>query len=172
MTQLSLFPVLPQSTRFVVPPFPLVFDLERFLDDFNVLDVGKYVLGDRLKKRPISLRYQALCPFHKEKTPSFYLRREQNDYKCFGCGIGGKGPLTLLSHFEDNLRLYHSPIDVQERHDYAAAVTLFDDILNRARLPIISVNDLFNLECPVPLLKEQVPFMECLYRAAQEEMLF
>lgn len=39
----------------------------------------------------IHLNYQGqgLCPFHKEKTPSFSVKREDNIFKCFGCGESG-----------------------------------------------------------------------------------
>ena len=32
---------------------------------------------------------KALCPLHQEKTPSFSVKREENIFKCFGCGEGG-----------------------------------------------------------------------------------
>ncbi len=41
----------------------------------------------------------ALCPFHSEKTPSFYIYRETNSFYCFGCGIGGNA-LTFIKNIE------------------------------------------------------------------------
>ena len=46
--------------------------------------VGDYVT---LKKRGVNLI--GLCPFHDEKTPSFYVSPAKGIYKCFGCAKGG-----------------------------------------------------------------------------------
>ena len=40
-----------------------------------------------LKK--VGARWRALCPFHNEKTPSFYVDADKGFYKCFGCGKAG-----------------------------------------------------------------------------------
>ena len=40
-----------------------------------------------LKK--VGARWRALCPFHQEKTPSFYVDPDKGFYKCFGCGKAG-----------------------------------------------------------------------------------
>lgn len=46
--------------------------------------VGRYV---DLKRSGAS--YKGLCPFHQEKTPSFYVTPQRGTYHCFGCGKGG-----------------------------------------------------------------------------------
>ena len=43
----------------------------------------------KLTRSGKSLR--GLCPFHKEKTPSFHVSPERGTYHCFGCGVGGDG---------------------------------------------------------------------------------
>lgn len=60
-------------------------DLETFKARLPIADiVGRYV---RLVRR--GNRQQGLCPFHKEKTPSFYVFEDQGNYHCFGCGAHG-----------------------------------------------------------------------------------
>ncbi|MDE3083870.1 MAG: DNA primase [Verrucomicrobiota bacterium] len=39
--------------------------------------------------KKVGSRWRALCPFHNEKTPSFYIDPDKGFYKCFGCGKAG-----------------------------------------------------------------------------------
>jgi len=39
--------------------------------------------------RKVGARFRGLCPFHQEKTPSFYVNPDNGFYKCFGCGKAG-----------------------------------------------------------------------------------
>jgi DNA primase len=51
----------------------------------NLLDVVSRVVT----VRKVGARFRGLCPFHQEKTPSFYVNPDNGFYKCFGCGKAG-----------------------------------------------------------------------------------
>ncbi|MFW5736315.1 MAG: DNA primase [Halanaerobium sp.] len=47
------------------------------------------LISDYLELKKSGNRYKGLCPFHSEKTPSFFVNPDNNFYHCFGCGAGG-----------------------------------------------------------------------------------
>ncbi len=68
--------------------------VDRIYAAANIVDiVGEYVT---LKKKGVN--YQACCPFHNEKTPSFVVSPSKGLYKCFGCGKGGNAVTFLMDH--------------------------------------------------------------------------
>jgi DNA primase len=68
--------------------------IERIRDESDVAQIiGEYV---RLKKR--GRNFEALCPFHQEKTPSFKVSADKQIYHCFGCGKGGNVYTFLMEH--------------------------------------------------------------------------
>jgi len=47
------------------------------------------VISSYLKLEKAGRNFKALCPFHQEKTPSFYIFPDRQSWRCFGCGAGG-----------------------------------------------------------------------------------
>jgi DNA primase len=58
---------------------------ERVRDSSDIVQV----IGDRIQLKKAGSNYQARCPFHTEKTPSFNVNPQRQIYHCFGCGVGG-----------------------------------------------------------------------------------
>lgn len=60
-------------------------DIDKIRSTVSIVDlVGGYVALKRVGRN-----WSGLCPFHAEKSPSFYVREETGRYKCFGCDKGG-----------------------------------------------------------------------------------
>ena len=47
------------------------------------------LIGESVHLRRAGKSFRGLCPFHAEKTPSFFVSSERQTYHCFGCGRGG-----------------------------------------------------------------------------------
>lgn len=54
----------------------------------NALDIAD-VIGSYVPVKRVGHSAKALCPFHKEKTPSFHVNPARQAFHCFGCGVGG-----------------------------------------------------------------------------------
>ena len=59
--------------------------IDRLVNDSDIVAV----IGNVVELKKNGKSYQACCPFHDEKTPSFNVDPIKNFYHCFGCGVGG-----------------------------------------------------------------------------------
>ena len=69
--------------------------LDEVLGRVNILDV----VSQYVKLRRSGRNFIGLCPFHKEKTPSFTVSIEKQIYYCFGCHEGGNA-VNFLAKYE------------------------------------------------------------------------
>ena len=68
--------------------------IEKILDAANIVDV----VSEFVTLRRRGVNFVGLCPFHNEKTPSFYVSPSKGICKCFSCGKGGNVIHFLMEH--------------------------------------------------------------------------
>jgi DNA primase len=68
------------------------------IDDVRAASDIVDVISSYLSLRKRGKNYLGLCPFHKEKTPSFNVSPERQMYHCFGCGAGGNVFTFVMEH--------------------------------------------------------------------------
>src|SRR3989338_7523431 len=71
---------------------------QRFIDDLLARVDIVSVIEPFLALRKTGINYQALCPFHQEKTPSFSISPSKQFYHCFGCGASGNAISFMMDH--------------------------------------------------------------------------
>ena len=66
----------------------------------KIIDAARIeeVVGDFVTLKRRGANYQACCPFHNEKTPSFSVSPTKGIYKCFGCGKSGTAIGFVMEH--------------------------------------------------------------------------
>ncbi len=102
-------------------------------DRVDLVDfIGGYVTLKRSGRN-----FVGLCPFHREKTPSFNVNPERGIYHCFGCGVTGDAIRFLMEHdrvsFPEALRTLADRVGVSlERWEDAGPDREEQDLLYRA----------------------------------------
>ena len=58
---------------------------KRIKERVNIVDI----IGRYIKVTKAGINHKACCPFHNEKTPSFFISEQRQTFTCFGCGEKG-----------------------------------------------------------------------------------
>ena len=103
------------------------------------------VVSSYIKLEKSGANFKARCPFHNEKTPSFFISPDRGSYYCFGCSAKGD-IFTFVEEFEGL--------------DFKGALKMLAD---KAGVPLESFN---------PKDKESQSEKERLYRAMEDATLF
>ena len=100
-------------------------DIDLIKEKVNLVEF----LKNYINLSPTGKNFKALCPFHQEKTPSFFVSPEKNIWHCFGCGLGGDVIkfVMLYEHLEfpealkflaEKAGLQISPITQREQKEF------------------------------------------------------
>jgi len=89
-----------------------------FIDELIARTDIVEVIGSRVQLKRAGREFKACCPFHDEKTPSFWVSPDKQFYHCFGCGAHGTAVGFLMEY------------------DHASFVEAIEDLAARAGLEV------------------------------------
>jgi DNA primase len=108
--------------------------IDEIIEKLDIVEViSKFV---QLKKSGKS--YKGLCPFHPEKTPSFFVSTEKQIFHCFGCGTGGN-VITFLMKME-NLSFNEAAMVAAEMAGVEIPKTRFSSEIDSKKKEIFETN--------------------------------
>ena len=94
-----------------------------------------HVISQYMSIKQSGSNFKGLCPFHGEKTPSFYISTSKQMYKCFGCGEGGDVIKFVMSmenlEFMDALKLLAKQCGVEVNTNMDEATKLKMEKVNK-----------------------------------------
>ena len=92
------------------------------------------VASQYIKLKRVGGKYLGLCPFHNEKTPSFYVTPSRGIFKCFGCGAGG----DVIKFVEEIGSLtFREAVEVLAK-EYSISIDTYSETSERIKMPVYS----------------------------------
>ncbi|KJY94663.1 DNA primase [Pseudoalteromonas ruthenica] len=97
----------------------------QFIDDLLARTDIVELIDARVNLKKAGKDYQACCPFHNEKTPSFTVSQDKQFYHCFGCGANGNAisfvmeydKLDFVDAIEELASLLHLEVPREQGHN-------------------------------------------------------
>ena len=91
--------------------------IERVKREASIVEV----VSETVKLRRSGVNYSGLCPFHSERSPSFFVREQSNSYHCFGCGASGNvisfTMATKAMSFPDSIEFLASRFGIELKYE-------------------------------------------------------
>jgi DNA primase len=111
---------------------------ETFLQQLKERAEIESLAAPMVQLRRMGRTLRGLCPFHNEKTPSFYIYPESNSFYCFGCGAGGD--VVTFAMKSENLDYMDAVRYLCDRTGLQLPQGDYDDGLAALRGRILSAN--------------------------------
>ncbi|NCF11297.1 MAG: DNA primase [Gammaproteobacteria bacterium] len=108
------------------------------------------VIDARVPLKKAGHEYKACCPFHNEKTPSFYVSPSKQFYHCFGCGAHGTAVGFLMEYerleFPDAIEDLARDLGLEVPHEQGSAPHASLEPLDELRELLDKVNAYYQLQ--------------------------
>ncbi|GAA7826282.1 hypothetical protein HpHA139_14880 [Helicobacter pylori] len=121
----------------------MITNLEGLKNIVSVVDIIEKYL-DLYK---CGANFKACCPFHDERSASFFVSKEKNIYHCFGCGVSGDAlkflqeykKLSFIEAVEEVAKIYNYPLEYEtdakaERNNHLKQILAFANNLFKERI--------------------------------------
>src|SRR5271170_6950407 len=84
-----------------------------FIDDIVARSDVVEIIGARVPLKKAGREFKACCPFHNEKSPSFWVSPDKQFYHCFGCGAHGTAIGFLMQY--EKMEFFDAVADLAQR---------------------------------------------------------
>lgn len=122
----------------------------QFIDELLTRTDIVELVNARISLKKAGKNYQACCPFHTEKSPSFTVSRDKQFYHCFGCGAHGNA-ISFLMEYEkldfvdtvDELASFHGlEVPREENNQTPAQVKQQQQIIEQRKLDYLLMEEI------------------------------
>lgn len=111
---------------------------EEFLQELRDKNEITSVVSSYVNLKRAGRLYSGRCPFHNEKTPSFYIYPDTQSFYCFGCGTGGE-VITFIKKIE-NLDYIDAVKLLAQRAGMEMPQNSYDDSMVKLKRRIYEIN--------------------------------
>ncbi len=111
---------------------------DQFIQELKIRSDITEVISGYVNLKKSGRNYSGLCPFHNEKTPSFYVYTESNSFYCFGCHAGGD-VITFIRTIE-NLDYMEAVRFLAERAGMQVPESGYDNSMHQMKGRLLELN--------------------------------